>query len=56
VYGRKAALLISVVGMAGATALMGCLPTYKDIGPLAPIVLCVLRLVQGLSVGGELVG
>ena len=56
VYGRKAALLVSVSGMAGATAAMGCLPTYEDIGPLAPVLLCVLRLIQGLSVGGELVG
>jgi MFS family permease len=42
--------------MAAATAAMGCLPTYADIGPPATILLCLLRLVQGLSVGGELVG
>ena len=56
VYGRKVALLVSVVGMAGATFAMGCLPTYEDIGPLAPVILCSLRLIQGLSVGGEFVG
>eukprot|EP00288_Rhodomonas_lens_P004615 CAMPEP_0177721002 /NCGR_PEP_ID=MMETSP0484_2-20121128/16915_1 /TAXON_ID=354590 /ORGANISM="Rhodomonas lens, Strain RHODO" /LENGTH=265 /DNA_ID=CAMNT_0019233279 /DNA_START=118 /DNA_END=912 /DNA_ORIENTATION=- len=55
-YGRKQALLVSVVGMAGATFGMGCLPTYEQVGPAAPIALSVLRLVQGLSVGGELVG
>jgi MFS family permease len=55
VHGRKTALLVSVVGMAGATATMGCLPTYHEIGPLAPILLSLLRLIQGLSVGGELV-
>jgi len=56
VYGRKTALLMSVLGMAGATATMGCLPTYEDVGALAPVVLCALRLIQGLSVGGEFVG
>uniref|UniRef100_A0A6U6BG11 Major facilitator superfamily (MFS) profile domain-containing protein n=1 Tax=Guillardia theta TaxID=55529 RepID=A0A6U6BG11_GUITH len=56
VYGRKLALLLSVVGMAGSTFAMGCLPTYNDIGAAAPVLLCLLRLVQGLSVGGELVG
>ncbi len=56
VHGRKTALLVSVVGMAGATATMGCLPTYHDVGPLAPVRLSILRLIQGLSVGGEFVG
>jgi hypothetical protein len=56
VHGRKTALLVSVVGMAGATATMGCLPTYHDVGPLAPVLLSILRLIQGLSVGGEFVG
>jgi len=51
--GRRRALLISAVAMAVATSLVGCLPTYATAGILAPILFTVLRLVQGLSVGGE---
>lgn len=54
--GRKRALTISVVLMAVPTFLMGLLPTYAQIGALAPILLTLLRLLQGLSVGGEYTG
>ncbi|MEE7465429.1 MULTISPECIES: MFS transporter [Methylobacterium] len=52
-YGRKTALLLSAGLMAVSTFLMGCLPTYASAGLLAPVLLVVLRLGQGLSVGGE---
>jgi len=51
--GRKTTLYISMILMAICTALMGVLPTYKSIGLMAPVLLVILRLVQGLSVGGE---
>jgi MFS transporter, MHS family, proline/betaine transporter len=52
-YGRRAALTFSVVAMAIPTFLMGLLPGYGTLGLLAPIALTLLRMVQGLSVGGE---
>lgn len=51
--GRKTMLMLSMVVMGGGTFLVGCLPTYQDIGILAPILLITLRLVQGLGLGGE---
>lgn len=54
--GRKRALQISMVMMFSATFVMGCLPTVDTIGIWAPILLTVLRLFQGVSVGGQLVG
>jgi len=51
--GRKAALTLSVLAMAVPTCLMGLLPDYAQIGVAASALLVVLRLVQGLSVGGE---
>ncbi len=51
--GRKRALELSVTLMAIPTFLLGLLPTYASIGVLAPILLTILRLMQGLSVGGE---
>jgi len=56
IYGRKKALMLSVVLMAGSTLGIGCLPTYHDIGILATVLLAFMRLLQGLSVGGEFVG
>jgi MFS transporter, MHS family, proline/betaine transporter len=52
-FGRRAALTFSVAAMAIPTFLMGLLPGYHTIGLLAPIGLTLLRIVQGLSVGGE---
>ncbi len=51
--GRKKMLVLSLVGMGSATVLMGLLPGYDQIGIAAPILLTVLRLVQGFAVGGE---
>jgi len=51
--GRRAALTFSVAAMAIPTFLIGLLPTYAAIGIAAPIALTLLRMVQGLSVGGE---
>jgi MHS family proline/betaine transporter-like MFS transporter len=51
--GRKAALTISVLAMAIPTFLIGLLPGYATLGPLAAVLLVLLRMVQGLSVGGE---
>ena len=52
-FGRRAALTFSVVAMAVPTFLIGFLPGYATLGLLAPITLMLLRMVQGLSVGGE---
>ena len=54
--GRKWALGLSVLLMAVPTALVGLLPTYHQIGLMAPVLLLLVRLLQGLSVGGEYVG
>ena len=51
--GRQRAMLLSVMAMAIPTVLMGFLPTFHTIGMAAPILLVTLRLIQGLSVGGE---
>jgi MFS family permease len=45
--------MLSLIMMGGATVLIGCLPTYAQIGPAAPLLLVLLRLVQGFAVGGE---
>jgi MHS family proline/betaine transporter-like MFS transporter len=51
--GRRAALTFSVAAMAIPTFLVGVLPGYQTLGVAAPILLTLLRLIQGLSVGGE---
>src|SRR5215813_3431192 len=52
-FGRRAALTFSVTAMAIPTFLIGLLPGYTTLGLFAPIALTLLRMVQGLSVGGE---
>lgn len=54
--GRRHALQLSMALMAIPTALMAALPTHAQVGVLAPVLLVALRLVQGLSVGGEYAG
>ncbi len=54
--GRKKALQISVAMMAIPTTLLGLLPSYAHIGVTASVLLVLLRLIQGVSVGGELIG
>ncbi|MFT8247230.1 MFS transporter [Roseomonas sp. BN140053] len=51
--GRKAMLVLSLLTMGVATVLIGILPTYAQIGVLAPVLLVLLRLLQGFGVGGE---
>jgi MFS family permease len=51
--GRKFTFLLTISIMGGATALVGLLPTYDAIGILAPILLVLIRLLQGLALGGE---
>lgn len=53
VYGRKKALLLSIFGMAFGTVCIGVLPTYDSISFIAPVLFVVLRLIQGLCMGGE---
>ncbi len=52
-WGRKYTFLVTVVVMGVATFLVGLLPTYAQIGELAPILLVAIRLLQGLALGGE---
>ena len=54
--GRKRALEVSILLMALPTFLVGCLPTHAEIGTAAAGLLIFLRLAQGVSIGGELVG
>lgn len=51
--GRKAMLVITLILMGSATMLIGMLPTYEQIGVAAPVILLLLRILQGLSTGGE---
>ncbi len=51
--GRKNMLVLSLYLMGGATVLIGLIPTFEDIGIWAPVLLTVLRLIQGLGVGAE---
>lgn len=52
-WGRRPTLILSIVLIGTATGVIGLLPSYADIGLLAPVLLAVLRLIQGLAVGGE---
>ena len=51
--GRKYAFLVTLLIMGGATAMIGFLPTYATIGLAAPIILLLIRVLQGLALGGE---
>ncbi len=51
--GRKSVLVFTLILMGAATALIGLLPTYASIGVWAPVLLILLRIVQGFSAGGE---
>lgn len=55
-FGRKQALIIAVVGMAASTFCIGLLPTYQQVGVIAPLLLILLRMLQGISFGAELPG
>lgn len=52
-YGRRFVMMLTLFMMGGATFLVGCLPTYNDIGLLAPALLVLCRVIQGLSASGE---
>jgi MHS family shikimate/dehydroshikimate transporter-like MFS transporter len=51
--GRKAMLIATMLTMGLATFAVGCLPTYEQIGILAPIALVIMRILQGVGLGGE---
>ncbi|MDP9473604.1 MAG: MFS transporter, partial [Chloroflexota bacterium] len=51
--GRKYAFLVTLLIMGGATFVIGLLPSYGTIGFIAPVILVLLRLLQGLALGGE---
>jgi MHS family proline/betaine transporter-like MFS transporter len=55
-YGRKATLSTIIMLISGATAAMAMVPSYQQIGVLAPVLILVCRCVQGLSAGGEWMG
>ena len=54
--GRRALLTLSIALMGGATLILGLLPTYAQIGVAAPLLLMLMRLIQGFSLGGEFTG
>ncbi|MBL1112977.1 MHS family MFS transporter [Streptomyces sp. 110] len=54
--GRKKVMLFTLVLMGASTFLIGCLPSYRSMGILAPVLLVLLRLAQGFSAGGEQAG
>ena len=51
--GRKTSMVISVLMMCGGSLMIAVLPTYESVGQLAPVLLLLARMIQGLSVGGE---
>src|ERR1700750_1614318 len=52
-HGRKNVLVLCMIMMGGSTFLVALLPTYSAVGVIAPILLVILRLIQGFAVGGE---
>lgn len=55
-HGRRTIFLVTIVVMGLSTVCVGLLPTYEQVGLLAPALLLILRMLQGLSVGGEIGG
>ena len=55
-HGRKTVLILCMFLMGISTMLVGLLPTYQQVGMLAPVLLVVLRLIQGFAVAGEISG
>ena len=55
-HGRKKVLLLCMFMMGGSTMGVGLLPTYEQIGWMAPLILVLLRLIQGFAVAGEISG
>ncbi len=53
IIGRKYTFMATLVLMGGATFLIGCIPSYESIGFIAPLLVLILRLLQGLALGGE---
>ncbi|HLA55321.1 MAG TPA: MFS transporter [Flavobacterium sp.] len=51
--GRKYTFMVTLLLMGGATFLIGCIPSFESIGYLAPVLVLILRLLQGLALGGE---
>ncbi|GBF97663.1 MFS transporter [Raphidocelis subcapitata] len=51
--GRRISLLVSIAAMALPTVIIGCLPSYQVMGLAAPVLLALLRVIQGLAIGGE---
>ncbi|SFB29367.1 Predicted arabinose efflux permease, MFS family [Flavobacterium swingsii] len=51
--GRKYTFMVTLLLMGGATFLIGCIPSYETIGFMAPVLVLILRLLQGLALGGE---
>ncbi|GAA3754382.1 MHS family proline/betaine transporter-like MFS transporter [Spinactinospora alkalitolerans] len=52
-FGRKTTLSIVIISMAAGTLMLGLLPTYESAGIIAPVLLVVARIIQGLAAGGE---
>lgn len=55
-FGRKRVFAFSILLMAASTLCVGLLPSYKMIGPVAPVLLVLLRITQGIAIGGEVPG
>jgi len=53
IIGRKYTFMVTLLLMGGATFLIGCIPTYETIGFMAPVLVLILRMLQGLALGGE---